>query len=202
LFPGEPPLLTLNPQSSSGLIALGPTLGYLLAIPFSTSSDRLAAYLTRKNGGIREAEMRLGVLLIPMLIGPAGLLIYGFTAERGLHWIGYFFGAALPAWSSYFYFSFTIAYAVDSYFTDTSEMLIAMNLGKQAISFGFGFAVVTWVMELGYVVVVAGIFTGVLVANNLMVIVFMLWGKRIRRYMSTTWLARLHGKYRREAMTH
>lgn len=36
------------------------------------------------------------------------------------------------------YYSFTLAYAVDSYQANTSEMLIAMNLGKQAISFGMG----------------------------------------------------------------
>jgi len=87
--------------------------------------------------------MRLGVLLVPMLIGPAGLICYGFTAQYGLHWLGYFFGCGLLAWSGFFYFSYTIVYAVDSYFANTSEVLIAINIGKQAISFGFGFAVLT-----------------------------------------------------------
>ena len=136
--------------------------------------------------------MRLGVLLIPALVTPAGLILYGLTAQRGLHWIGFFLGAGILAWGSYFFFSFTVAYAVDSYFANTSEMLIAMNIGKQAISFGFGYAVVDWVMQRGYAVVVAGIFTGVLLANNLMVIVFMLWGKRIRRFMASTKLSKLH----------
>jgi hypothetical protein len=136
--------------------------------------------------------MRLGVLLIPMLIGPAGLILYGFTAERNLHWVLYFLASGMMTWSSFFYFSFTVAYAVDSYFANTSEMLIAMNLGKQAVSFGFGFAVVTWVMEKGYVVVVAGIFGGVLLANNVALILFLVWGKDIRRFMATTWLAKLH----------
>lgn len=36
-------------------------------------------------------------------------------------------------WAAYFYFSFTLAYAVDSYNSNTSEMLIAMNLGKQYV---------------------------------------------------------------------
>src|SRR5262249_40073188 len=147
-------------------------------------------------------EMRLGVLLVPMLLGPVGLIIYGFTAERQLHWIGYFMGSGIMAFSGYFFFSFTIAYAVDSYFANTSEMLIAMNLGKQAISFGFGFKVVTWVMESGYAVVISGIFGSVLLASNLMLIVFMVWGKNIRRFMSTTWLARLHQQSVREVMTH
>jgi hypothetical protein len=136
--------------------------------------------------------MRLGVLLIPMLLGPAGMVLYGFTAERRLHWVGYLLGAGLFAFSGFFYFSLTVAYAVDSYFANTSEMLIAMNLGKQAVSFGFGFKVVEWVVQHGYTVIIAGIFGGVLLANNLMVVVFMVWGKRIRRFMASTWIAELH----------
>jgi len=127
-----------------------------------------------------------------MLVGPAGLVLYGFTAQRSLHWIGFFFGSGMMAWSAFFYFSFTIAYAVDSYFANTSEMLIAMNLGKQAISFGFGYKVVEWVMERGYAVVIAGIFGGVLLANNLALVIFMVWGKTIRRFMARTWIAKLH----------
>ncbi len=171
-------------------------------MPFTSSSDRLAAYYTRKNGDIREAEMRLGVLLVPMLIGPAGLILYGLACQQDLHWAAYFVAAGVLAWSSYFYFSFTIAYAVDSYFANTSEMLIAINIGKQAISFGFGSAVLTWVLQYGYAVMIAGIFTAVLVVNNVMVVVFLVWGKSIRRFMSRTWLARLHQDTITEVMTH
>ena len=34
---------------------------------------------------------------------------------------------------AYFYFTFTLAYAVDSYTANTSEMLIAMCVGKQMV---------------------------------------------------------------------
>ncbi|KIW85606.1 hypothetical protein AYO21_05792 [Fonsecaea monophora] len=181
-------------QTNSGLIAVGNALGYILAIPFTTSSDRLAAYLTKKNNGIREAEMRLGVLLPAMLIGPAGLIVYGYTAQDNLHWIGYFAGVAMCNWSAYFYFTFTLAYAVDSYTVNLSEMLIAMNLGKQAISFGFGFKILDWILESGYVTIIAGVFCGVLMANNLMLLVFMFFGKKIRIATSKTWLAQMHRK--------
>lgn len=146
--------------------------------------------------------MRLGVMLGPMLIGPAGTVLYGLSAELKLHWICFFIGGAMNYWAAYFYFSFTLAYAVDSYFANTSEMLIAMNLGKQAISFGFGLKVLTWVMESGYGPIMSGVFGGVLLANNLVLLVFMFWGKQIRRFMSETWLARLHSKSIREVTTH
>ncbi|KAF2239815.1 MFS general substrate transporter [Viridothelium virens] len=179
-------------QTNTGLIAIAYIIGYGLAIPFMPSSDRLAAYLTRKNNGIREAEMRLGVMLPAMLIGPAGLIVYGLTAQRDLHWVGYFAGVAMVDWGAYFYFSFTLAYSVDSYNANLSEMLIAMNLGKQAISFGMGFELLDWVLKDGYATVIAGVFTAVLLVNNMALLIFMFAGKRIRTSFSRSWLARLH----------
>ncbi|CAK7221955.1 hypothetical protein SCUCBS95973_004675 [Sporothrix curviconia] len=193
------PILIMSPPykwsvTSAGLQAIAPTVAFLAAVPFTSLSDRLAAYLTRRNGGVREAEMRLGVLLVPMLIGPTGLLLYGLAADRQLAWPAFFVGSGLMSWSGYFYFAFTIAYAVDAHFANASEMLIAINVGKQAVSFGFGNAVLQWVVSVphGYAVVVGGIFVGVLAANNLVVLVFLVWGKAIRRAMARSWLARLH----------
>ena len=181
-------------QTNSGLITIATFLGFFAALPFLSSSDRLAAHLTRKNGGIREAEMRLGVMLPAMIVAPAGIVLYGLAAEKNLHWIAYFFGVGMDQWGALFYFSFTLAYAVDSYQSNTSEMLIAMNLGKQAISFGMGIYLLDWILENGYAVTISGIFAAILLANNLALLIFMGWGKKIRIYMSRTWLARLHRK--------
>lgn len=188
-------------QLNSGLISVATIIGYGAAVPFTTSSDRLAARLTRRNGMVREAEMRLGVCLPAMLIAPAGLVVFGFTAQRDLHWVGYFAGVVMTQWSSYFYFTFVLAYALDSYPANTSEMLIAMNLGKQAISFGMGIDILEWVVTNGYAVMIAGVFCGVLLANNLALIPFMLYGKRVRAFMAKTWLARIHKDSVREVMT-
>lgn len=146
--------------------------------------------------------MRLPALFPAILLAPAGLVVYGFTAQRDLHWIGYFAGVVMDQFGSYLYFTFTLAYAVDSYYANTSEMLIAMNLGKQAISFGMGSYLLDWILTRGYAVVIAGIFGGVLLANNLAVILFVIFGKRIRRYTATSWLGRLHQRTATRDMTH
>ncbi|KJR89137.1 uncharacterized protein SPSK_06168 [Sporothrix schenckii 1099-18] len=189
-------------ETSSGLIALASLIGFVLAVPFTASSDLLAARLTRRNGGIRESEMRLGAMLPAMLLAPTGLIIFGFAAARDLHWIAYFFGVGITQFSAYFYFTFALAYAIDSYTSNISEMLIAMNLGKQAISFGMGFGLLDWITEHGYLAMIAGAFTGVLLANNLSLIIFMVFGKRIRTFMAGTWLARMHRSTVREIATH
>ncbi|KAK0105504.1 hypothetical protein ONS96_004889 [Cadophora gregata f. sp. sojae] len=188
--------------TNSGLIAVANAVGFFLAVPFTFTSDRLAAHLTRKNGGIREAEMRLGVLWPAVFIAPAGLILYGFTAERDLHWMGYFAGVAMVNWSAYFFFSFTLAYAVDSYTANTSEMLVAMNLGKQAISFGMGLYLLDWILERGYAVVISGIFVAVLAANNLALFVFVFAGKKIRIVTANSFVGRMHKKTAGTVLTH
>ena len=125
-------------------------------------------------------------------------------------------------WGSYFFFTFTLAYAIDSCkasnrmllceltlltlllsdTANTSEMLIAMCVGKQLISFAFGIYLLNWVLDDGYAVIVAGVFCGVLFANNLFVIPFMIFGKRIRTFYAHTWLARMHKKTVKQVMAH
>lgn len=179
-------------ETSSGLIALASLIGYVLAVPFTPVSDLLAARLTRRNGGIREAEMRLGVMLPVVLLAPAGIVLFGFAPERDLPWIAYIAGVVMNQIASYFFFTFVLAYAVDSYTANISEMLIAINLGKQAVSFGVGLDLLDWVQQHGYAVMIAGAFGSIVLANNLAVILF----------MAGTWLARIHRSSVREVATH
>lgn len=181
-------------ETNSGLIAVATMIGYFLALPLLPASDRIAARSTLKNKGIREAEMRLPVLLPAMIIAPAGLILFGMAAEKGLHWIAYFIGVGMVQWSSYFYFTLTLAYAMDSHNSNLSEMLIIMNIGKQAISFGLGLELLNWILSTGYAKVIAGAFTAVLLLNNLVVLVFLAWGKKIRVLLANTWLTRLHAR--------
>lgn len=85
-------------QNNSGLIALGSVLGYAFAVPLVPAFDRLAAYLTKRNDDIREAEMRLGVMIPAAFVAPAGLIVYGMVAQNQLHWVGYFAGVAMCNW--------------------------------------------------------------------------------------------------------
>jgi hypothetical protein len=182
------------PQTSSGLHALATMVGFACAVPFLPASDLLAAKLTKRNGGIREAEMRLGVLWPAVLAAPAGQVLFGVAAERDLHWVCYFVAIGLTQWAGYWFFTVTLAYAVDSYNANLSEQLIIMNLGKQAISFGFSLELLNWILRHGYLTIIVGAFVPILVANCLMVGVFMVWGKKIRVATARSWVARFHAE--------
>jgi hypothetical protein len=181
-------------RTNSGLIAVATMVGYLLVLPLLPASDRIAARSTLKNKGIREAEMRLPILLPAMVLAPSGLILFGMAAENNLHWVVYFVGVGMEQWSAYFYFTLTLAYAMDSHNANLSEMMIIVNIGKQAISFGLGLELLNWILSTGYAKVIAGAFTVVLLLNNLAVLLFLAWGKKIRVLLANTCLTRLHAR--------
>lgn len=77
-------------QENTGLIAIAAFLGYLVAaVPFATLPDRFAARLTRRNNNIREAEYCIWCLVPMIFVSPAALILYGYTAEKQLHWVGF-----------------------------------------------------------------------------------------------------------------
>ncbi|KAI1063740.1 hypothetical protein LB506_005889 [Fusarium annulatum] len=181
------------PIENTGLVAISAFTGYLLAAgPFSSVPDRVSAWLTRKNNNIHEAEYRLWCLAIVFFISPAALILYGYSAGNHMHWFGLVFAVGMFQFGAFFYLTYTLAYAMDSYESKMPEMLIAMNIGKMSISFAFGYKVIDWVQADGYIKVFAGIFCGTLTINNLFVFVFLIFGKWFRQWLSTTGLSKMH----------
>ena len=79
-----------------GLVFLGLGLGQIFGlILFASTSDRQLKKRAAKNGGVMTPEMRLPFLLHTSLFAPAGLLIYGWTAEYKVHWIVPIIGTCL-----------------------------------------------------------------------------------------------------------
>jgi MFS family permease len=72
----------------AGLCFFAAIIGALLGIFFGGHlSDWIADYFTRRNGGIREPEMRLPAIMISVITGPLALVLYGVGIKYKLHWI-------------------------------------------------------------------------------------------------------------------
>lgn len=72
----------------SGLCFIAGMIGCLFGTfaggPFS---DWVADYFTKRNGGIREPEMRLPAIIPSIIAAPLSLLLYGFGIANQWHWI-------------------------------------------------------------------------------------------------------------------
>jgi hypothetical protein len=66
-----------------GLLNLGPFVGTIFGnILGGPISDRAIQFFCRRNNGIFEPEMRLYIGIIPVIVGPLGLFLYGYTTAR------------------------------------------------------------------------------------------------------------------------
>lgn len=71
-----------------GLCFIAGILGALLGIPAGGHlGDMIADWFTRRNGGMRDPEMRLPGMAISMVTTPLALVLYGVGIDSQLHWI-------------------------------------------------------------------------------------------------------------------
>ncbi|KAK5732526.1 hypothetical protein LTR17_010465 [Elasticomyces elasticus] len=164
------PPYNLNPQDIGFMnfaILIGAMIGLATAGPFS---DWVSARATKKNGGIREPEMRLPAMselihrfrtyessadayVVPyVLIMMLGNFVVAFGYEQKWPWpaivvIGFTCAgiqvAALPA--------MVTTYAVDSYKPVAGSLMVAVTVNKNVWGYGFSEFINTWIEEKGYV---------------------------------------------------
>ncbi|KNG88920.1 hypothetical protein ANOM_002592 [Aspergillus nomiae NRRL 13137] len=122
---------------------VGGTIGLLTAGPFS---DWVADKATRRNRGVREAEMRLPAL-IPFFITTAiGNIIGGLGYQHQWSWpIILVFGYGLTGLSVTTVPTIAVAYAVDCYKPMSGEIMVVATVVKNTIGFSMSY----WVAPLG-----------------------------------------------------
>ena len=106
----------------------------------------------RRRGGKFVPEDRLALLVIPFILGPIGLLMFGFGAQRGLHWmilyVGYGFISISPAAAN-----IAMTYVLDSYPEVAIEGMLMVNGVKELVAFAFTYGFTHWVAKVGYATV-------------------------------------------------
>lgn len=155
--------------SSIGLMSLpsfiGTTLGTLIAAPLS---DALILYLSRRNNGIYEPEMRLWVMVPFIPFVPAGAFMFGFGLADGSSWVLIAVGYALCNFGTSPISSVALTYLTDSYTEVIShslrpascktliygrqivaDALVSVTFTRNALSTIFVFAVSPWIANVG-----------------------------------------------------
>lgn len=186
----------------SGLCFFAAVIGCIFGIVLGGNfSDWVADYLTRRNGGIREPEMRLPAIMISAITGPLALALYGCGIHWKMHWIVPTLGIGLskphlqedsrlsgePSHANVCTVNFTITqatnvslvYTIDSYRPVAGEVVVTQLAFKSAFGFLLGFYTNPWVDTHGYNVAygqMAAICGGVIIFW----IPLFIWGKKIR----------------------
>jgi MFS family permease len=124
--------------------AIGALIGLATAGPYS---DWVAARATRKNGGVREAEMRLPALWFYMIITMLSLILGGLAYQRQWAW-GHIvvWGYGFAGLSVTTVPTICIAYAIDCYKPISGEIMVVATVCKNFIAFSYSY----WVFDLAH----------------------------------------------------
>lgn len=159
-------------------ILIGQMIGLFTAGPLS---DVIAAWLTKRNKGIREPEMRLLTMVPYVILMLIGNFVVAFGYEHSWDWktiviVGYTCAgiqvAALPAISS--------TYAVDSYKPVAGSIFVAITVNKNVWGYGFSKFITPWTIKDGYVPAIMTNMSLILLWC-LFGILFWFYGKSFRR---------------------
>lgn len=125
---------------------IGCTVGCLFA---GVSADRFAVWMSRRKGGIFEPEYRLWMAVVPLILHPAGCILFGVGASHGVHWMGIAFGLAFVVGTFPIGSAIAINYIIDSYREISGDGLVTMICIRNTMGFGFGYAVTPWIEASG-----------------------------------------------------
>ncbi|EMD00251.1 hypothetical protein BAUCODRAFT_145544 [Baudoinia panamericana UAMH 10762] len=125
-----------------GVIAAALYTGYL--------SDWMVLKLARRNKGIFEPEQRLWGFLLPMIVLPASLLLWGVGAAHKVHWFGLIVAMLGTSFCNTSGITLSVNYMIDSYRDISSDGITSLIIIRNTMSFAIGYGITPWLENLGY----------------------------------------------------
>lgn len=118
-----------------GLLSISGFIGAVLAFFIGGKLiDIIANRMTRANGGRRQPEFRLPAIIIPALIGPFGILIFGLAISHHTMWVGPAFGYGMQGFGLTAVANVVVTYAVDGYHDLAGEALTVVFVIRNVIA--------------------------------------------------------------------
>ncbi|MCJ1268777.1 hypothetical protein MMC22_008665 [Lobaria immixta] len=119
-------------QGSVGLTYLGIGLGSLVGVfVFGIASDRIVK--SKSASGEMKPEYRLPPMIPGSFAVPIGLLIYGWSADKGVHWFVPIFGTSLVGLGILATFMPIQTYLVDAYTIHAASALAANTVFRSLV---------------------------------------------------------------------
>lgn len=178
---------TVNVASGAGGL-----LGYCIAgYAFSKVLNRLS----KRNGGVREAEHYLVGYIVPVLTGCASTLLYGLAVHYKWHFIMYHVAYGLNGLSWVTLAIGNTLWVTEAFPRWAAPALTVVSGGCYFVSFSMTFALNPWIASHGYLLV--GIELTVLqFVGGLIAVPIAFWGKSARQKIHGRWANERSGALR------
>ncbi|KAL1586898.1 hypothetical protein WHR41_04094 [Cladosporium halotolerans] len=166
--------------TATGLMFLSALIGSVFGYLTGVFADTVVVFLARRNGGVKEPEMRLWTLCISFVYAGAGYLLYGWGAEEGLHWVAVAFGLGCMIAHQVSACSIATAYAMDSFPGISGEIVVILAICSSCINFAINQSLQYFIDATSFGPVFT--FYGLMVLLSMAAAVPMcIWGKQWRK---------------------
>ncbi|KAJ5106399.1 hypothetical protein N7456_003074 [Penicillium angulare] len=141
-----------------GLMNLPPFIGAMIGFPVGGwLSDKSILWLSKKNNGIYEPEMRLWLALPVAIFGPASLLMFGLglaystyaNIRQGVHWSLLAVGFGVYGFTLASVSGISLSYLMDCYQDVIGNALVGVIFMRNIISVIVLFVLTPWVNGMG-----------------------------------------------------
>ncbi|KAJ4469898.1 MFS polyamine transporter [Lentinula aciculospora] len=121
-----------------GLNYIGLGIGLTLSSQLNARyMDKIYVYLKNKNNGVGQPEFRVPAMILGSFCLPAGLLISGWAAEEGVHWVVTDLGMAFVGAGVILTFQSMQTYVVDCFTLHAASALASISCLRSLAGFGF-----------------------------------------------------------------
>lgn len=144
-------------------------------------SDWFTVWVTRRRGGVMEAESRLWLMALPALVFPAGMFLFGIGSGLGWSWPAPYVGLGFIGFGYGCAGDLSMAYLVDAYPEMVLEGMVGVAVINNTVGMVFSFITSPWMDGSG--VLDTFVAAGVLAFAALALSAPMAWwGKTARRW--------------------
>ncbi|KAF7562273.1 hypothetical protein G7046_g1857 [Stylonectria norvegica] len=149
-------------------------------------SDRFLAWMSRRNKGIMEAEFRLYLMFLCVVIFPAGMLLFGIGSAKGWDWPVPYIGLGFIGFGYGCAGDLSITYLADSYPDMVLEGMVGVAVINNSLAMIFTFVASYWLdAGLQNCFIELGVLSFVVLMLSLPMIIF---GKQARRWTKERYL--------------
>ncbi|KAJ4394659.1 hypothetical protein N0V93_003878 [Gnomoniopsis smithogilvyi] len=165
---------------SVGLFSLSGFVGALLSFYLGGRLiDLIATQMTARGTKQPEPEIRLPAMVIPAMVGPMGLLLFGLIIAAHQSWGGAAVGFGMEGFGATAAANIAVTYAVDAYRPIAGETIVIVFILRNVMGCLISTYFSEWIQHEG-VKRAFGELTSVTYAMLFLCVVLYIWGKRIR----------------------
>lgn len=133
-----------------GLAYVSPVIFVFLIYPYAGwSTDWIKIKIAKKHNGVSQAEDRLWVLIVYMILGPAALILWGVGAAHGIHWIGIIIGLGLQAGLCIVGCISSVTYTLDCYPEMGVPAITVLVIIRNTMNFAMDYGITPFVTNTG-----------------------------------------------------